>query len=126
MSKISCRHEDYLKLIHRLSKSKDVHGVDLSRELGVSKPTVSIFLKQLIETGYITVDQHHAVFLTPKGLEIAEETQEKHQTLCSLLECLGVPKAIASADACAIEHDLSPVSYEALKRLVQERQEIVL
>lgn len=120
MKKNTHRHEDYLKLIHRLSKEKPVHGVDLSRALGVSKPTVSVFLKEMTDAGYITVEKHHVICLTAKGLDIAEATQDRHETLCSLLESLGVPDTIAAADACAIEHDLSPQSYEALKRLLQE------
>lgn len=38
---------------------KDVHGVDIANEFGVSRPTVSVALKGLAEKGYIFVDGVH-------------------------------------------------------------------
>lgn len=124
MRRKTTRREDYLKIIYTLSKSQVVRGVDLARELEVSKPTVFVYLKQLIEAGDITMDEHHTVHLTQQGRLVAESTREKHSTLCELLQSLGVPGSIAVKDACAIEHNLSPESYDALKRLVQERQNV--
>lgn len=125
MKKISERRENYLKRIYELSKTCDVRGVDLARELGVSKPTVCVYLKRLVEYGDITMDAQHTVHLTAQGHEIAEQICGKHSMLTQLLLCLGVPKPIAIADACAIEHNLSPESYEALKLLLEERQNAV-
>ncbi|MDO5546203.1 MAG: metal-dependent transcriptional regulator [Eubacteriales bacterium] len=121
MTKRAYRLEDYLKRIHCLSKSKPVHPVDLARELDVSKPTVSVYLRQLQEEGYVVVGEHHIITLTPKGLVIAKQTQQRHQTLQRLLEGFGVPSEIAAADACEIEHDLSRQSYEAIKRFVNSQ-----
>ena len=111
-----------MKIIYTLSKTQTVRGVDLARELEVSKPTVCIYLKQLVEGGDITMDEHHTVHLTDQGRIVAESTQDKHSILFELLRSLGVPSTIAAKDACAIEHNLSSESYEALKQLVQERQ----
>lgn len=122
MKKTTARREDYLKLIYKLSKYGDVHGADIAEELEVSRPTVCVCLKRLAEDGDITMDQHHAVHLTQQGLEIAESTQEKHSFLVELLCSLGVPADIATEDACGIEHNLSSESYEALKKMLQERQ----
>lgn len=122
MKKKVTRREDYLKLICTLSKTGPVRGSDLARELDVSRPTVSIYLKQLIEAGDITMDRHHAVHLTDQGLQVAQCTQDKHSVLLELLQSLGVPGGVAAKDACAIEHNLSPESYEALKQLLRERQ----
>jgi Mn-dependent DtxR family transcriptional regulator len=47
------RREDYLKLIYSLSKKGEVHGADLADELNVKRPTVCIYLKQLVENGDI-------------------------------------------------------------------------
>ena len=122
MKKTTARREDYLKLIYRLSKYGDVHGADIAEELEVSRPTVCVCLKRMVEAGDITMDEHHTVHLTQQGLEIAEATQEKHRFLVELLSSLGVPPDIAADDACGIEHNLSPQSYQALKKLLQERQ----
>lgn len=124
MKKKTTRREDYLKLIDTLSKSQSVHGADLARELEVSRPTVSIYLKQLVEAGDITMDRHRAVHLTEQGQKIADSTQEKHGIVFQLLHGLGVPKEIAATDACAIEHSLSPESYAALKQLVLQQKNV--
>lgn len=123
MKKTTARREDYLKLIYKLSRTGQVRGSDIAQELDVSRPTVSVCLKRMIEDGDITMDQHHAVHLTKQGLAVAESTEEKNHFLVELLKSLGVPAEIAEEDACGIEHNLSPESYEALKKLLpQERQ----
>ena len=109
--------EDYLKTIYTLSKRKAVHGSDIAGELGVSRPTVSVALKDLAEEGYIFVDDAHEVHLTEKGKRIAEDTYERHSTFCRLLTGLGVDEKTAAADACEMEHAVSSNSYEALKAL---------
>lgn len=112
--------EDYLKTIYILSKDKDVHGADIARAIGVSRPTVCVSLKALEEEGYILMDDVREVRLTEKGMRIAEETYERHNTLCQLLTELGVDEKTASSDACEMEHAVSNESYQALKTLVAE------
>nr|WP_300850910.1 metal-dependent transcriptional regulator [uncultured Acetatifactor sp.] len=109
--------EDYLKTIYTLSKRKAVHGSDIAGELGVSRPTVSVALKDLAEEGYVFVDGTYEVHLTEKGKRIAEDTYERHSTFCRLLTGLGVDKKTAAVDACKMEHAVSRESYEALKTL---------
>lgn len=122
MRKPTARREDYLKIIYSLSQSGAVRGADIAEELAVSRPTVSISLKRMVESGDITMDLHHTVHLTQQGLQTAVSTQEKHSFLVKLLCSLGVPAHIASDDACGIEHSLSPETYRALQQLYQERQ----
>lgn len=112
--------EDYLKTIYVLSQKKDVHGADIAKEIGVSRPTVCVSLKALAEEGYIFIDHIHEVHLTEKGMQIAKETYERHNTLCRLLTGLGVDEKTAASDACEMEHAVSAESYQALKTLVAE------
>jgi hypothetical protein len=114
--------EDYLKTIYILSKTGEVHGAAIAERLGVSRPTVSISLKALKQEGYITQDDSSAVWLTETGLEIARATYERHQTFQSLLEDLGVDGKTAAADACLMEHAVSPESYKALKGLAKRKK----
>lgn len=114
--------EDYLKIIYILSKRKGVHGADIAGELKVSRPTVSVALKALAEEGYPFLDDVHEVHLTEKGRQIAENTYERHNTFRQLLTELGVDEKTAAADACEMEHAVSPASYEALKRLTDNRK----
>ena len=100
--------------------SQEVHGVDIAGEMKVSRPTVSVALKALAEEGYIFVDETHKVHLTERGLRIAEETYERHNTFLRLLTRLGVDEKTAAADACQMEHVVSRESYEALKNLAAE------
>ena len=109
--------EDYLKTIYILSKTGEVHGAAIAERLGVSRPTVSISLKALKQEGYSS-----AVRLTETGLEIARATYERHQTFQSLLENLGVDGKTAAADACRMEHAVSPKSYEAIKGLAKRKK----
>ena len=122
MKKRMSRREDYLKLIYTLSQKGEVRGADLAEELDVKRPTVCVYLKRLVEIGDITMDAHHCVCLTEQGLAIAESTLDKHGMLLALLQNLGVPSSVATEDACAIEHSISPETYAALKQLLNERQ----
>lgn len=115
--------EDYLKTIYLLQKQNGyVRGVDIAAQLDVSKPTVSISLKGLEEEGYLFLDNAHEVHLTNLGRKVAEATYERHQTFQALLEDLGVDGKTAAADACRMEHAVSPESYEALKELAQRKK----
>lgn len=116
------RREDYLKLIYTLSQKGEVRGADIADELEIKRPTVCVYLKRLAEIGDIAMDAHHCVHLTTQGLKIAESTLDKHGMLLALLQELGVPDKVAAKDACAIEHNLSPETFSALKQLLNERQ----
>ena len=122
MKKKMTRREDYLKLIYTLSRKGEVRGADLADELDVKRPTVCVYLKRLVEYGDITMDVLHTVHLTDQGRKIAEATLDRHGMICSLLKPLGVPSEVAAGDACAIEHNISPETYSALKQLLNERQ----
>ena len=122
MKQITERRENYLKRIHELSKTGEVRGADLATELNVKRPIVCVYLKRLVDIGDIVMDEHHCVHLTQQGLQIAESTLDKHGMLLELLQNLGVPGEVAAGDACAIEHNISPETYSALKQLLNERQ----
>ena len=122
MKQITERRENYLKRIHELSKTGEVRGADLATELNVKRPTVCVYLKRLVDIGDIVMDEHHCVHLTTQGLQIAESTLDKHGMLLELLQNMGVPGEVAAGDACAIEHNISPETYSALKQLLNERQ----
>lgn len=108
--------ENYLEAIYVLSKKQtDVHAIDIVNELGFSKPSVSIALKKLKESGHIEINSMQHIFLTDEGLKIAKKIYERHTIITDLLVLLGVNQEIAEEDACKIEHDLSNESFEAIK-----------
>ena len=109
--------EMYLETIRVLEGKLDgVHALDISKYMGYSKPSVSRALKRLTLDGYVKVDEKDHVTLTSAGREIAEKIYERHTILTKMLMMLGVDEATASEDACAIEHDISDKSFEAIKK----------
>ncbi len=112
--------EDYLKTIYQLNLRRGrVRCIDLSYEIGVSKPTVSNTVKRLKRDGFITVGEDHCIGLTDSGLSVAMATLERNRTIRSLLVALGVEKKTAERDACEMEHAISAQSLSALKAFAQ-------
>lgn len=109
--------EDYLEKILQISQRKDnVHAIDIAREMGFSKPSVSIAMNKLKELGFIEVNKKDEISLTLSGRSIAEKTLEKHNILTKMLMYLGVDEKTALEDACRLEHDISDVTWEAIKK----------
>ena len=111
--------ENYLETILILSKRLPiVRSIDIANELGFTKPSVSVAMKNLREKAHIVVDDSGFITLTASGRQIAEMIYERHQLLSCLLTHLGVPAEIAVEDACRIEHVISSESFEAIKQYV--------
>ena len=114
--KIQQSAENYLETIYMLQKSKgSCRSVDIANELGFSKPSVSVAMKNLRENGYIDVMGDGNILLLEAGKIIAEELFEMHTILTRCLTAIGVPEEIAAEDACKIEHLISAESFEAIK-----------
>ena len=108
--------EDYLESILKLREAHGmVRSIDIVHELGVSKPSVSVAMRNLRENGYIRVDGDGYITLLPPGEEIAQRIYERHKLLTRIFIQLGVSPETAAADACKIEHDLSDETYEKIK-----------
>ena len=121
--KIRRSAEDYLEMILMLSEKKgEVRSVDIAMELGVTKPSVSVAMKNLRENGYIEMDRDNFITLTDSGMHIAQRIYARHKTLTVCLRMLGVDEENARIDACKIEHDLSDASYEAILRHLEQAQ----
>lgn len=114
--KIQESAENYLETIHMLRQQNgSVRSIDIAHELGFSKPSVSVAMKNLRENGYIVVDDGGQITLTDLGQEIADRMFERHTLLTGWLTALGVSPEVAAEDACKIEHVISDESFEAIK-----------
>ena len=112
--------EMYLESIYQLSqKNSSVRSIDVAEYMGYSKPSVSRAVGLLKQGGYLTVDKDGFLILTESGLAAAEKIFERHKVLTDMLTALGVPEAIAAADACRIEHVISDASFEAIKHHIK-------
>lgn len=113
--------EDYLETIYMESlKSGSVRSIDIANALSFSKPSVSVAMKSLEQDGYITRDENRLITLTHKGLAVAKQMYERHETLAKCLMALGVSEAVAYEDACKIEHDLSEETFACLRRYMEQ------
>lgn len=120
--KIQESAENYLETILVLSKHHpQVRSIDIATELGFSKPSVSVAMKNLRENGFIIMNEHGHISLTESGYQIANTIYERHTLLCNWLEHIGVSKDIAEQDACKIEHVLSPETFAAIKKYISSR-----
>lgn len=120
--KIYASAENYLEAILILEKSiEHVRSIDIAKHLGFSKPSISVAMKQLKENGYIDISDGGKITLTDTGLDIASRIYERHTVLTNVLLSLGVDEATAKEDACRLEHDLSDLSFEMIKKHVSEK-----
>ena len=107
--------ENYLEAILALGEKGPVRSIDVAQHLNFSKPSVSRAMSLLREGGFVVMDAGGFLTLTAEGAEIAQRIYERHLLLTRWLIHLGVSEAVASADACRIEHDLSVESFDALR-----------
>ena len=121
--KIKESAENYLETIFMLKKKNGhVRSIDVANELGVTKPSVSVAMKNFREEGYIVVDEDGRISLTDKGKEIAERVYERHDIIAEALMYLGVEEKVAYEDSCKIEHDISQQSFEKIKEFLLKRK----
>lgn len=107
----------YLEAIFVLSNQHNyVRSVDVGEYLGYSKPSVSRAVGLLKDGGYVVTNEYGHLELTEKGIQIARKTYERHTVLTEFFVSIGVPREIATEDACKIEHDISNEAFEALKQ----------
>ena len=115
--------EDYLEMILRLTEEKGyARSVDIATGLGVSKPSVSVAMKQLREGGYIVMDKDNYISLTESGMDIAQRIYERHKVLTRMLTMIGVDEQTAENDACKVEHDISVQTFNALKDQLEKME----
>lgn len=122
--KIQESAENYLEailIIH--NRQGNVRSIDIANELGFSKPSVSVAMKNLRTNGYIEVDKEGFISLLDKGREIADKIYERHTLLSTWLVRMGVSPEVAAEDACRIEHVISAETFERLKEHVSAQDE---
>lgn len=109
--------ENYLETIYNILQKRKgpVRSIDVVNEMGYSKPTVSIAMKQLRENGYIEMDSNGYITLTTAGLEVSQVMFERHNIIAQVLMALGVDEKTAYTDSCKIEHDISDESFACIK-----------
>ena len=106
MQNLSSSLEDYLECIYNKIKSYgSVKAIDLSKELNVSRASVTEALNKLAQKSYINYGRYGIISITSLGIKKAEEITNKHSALQAFFEdVLGIDKNEASDIACKVEH----------------------
>lgn len=106
--------EDYLETIYELSLNQEnVRSVDIAEQLQVSKASVNKAIGILRDAGLIKHAHYGLVHLTDQGQKRASEILKIHHMLKRfLVEVLDIDDVTAEADACRMEHVISPRTKE--------------
>ena len=117
--------EDYVEAIAQLTASVgEARVVDLARRLGVTHVTINRTIARLRRDGFVHAQPYRAIFLTEKGLKLADECSQRHQTVVAFLRSIGVPEIVAELDAEGIEHHVSPETLNAFRRMLPQARQL--
>ncbi len=120
--KISASLEDYIEAIHQISKEKQVvKAIDLSKRLDVKRSSVAEAIKNLTKRELVTYENNN-LKLTDKGLEIAKEVINRHNTLYNFFaKVLKVEPEEAQLNACRVEHVITENAFKNLTKYIEEK-----
>nr|WP_307992975.1 metal-dependent transcriptional regulator [uncultured Niameybacter sp.] len=112
--------EDYLETVLELEQLYGVvRSIDIAKKLNVSRPSVNKAINNLKEAGMVTQQSYGDIKLTDLGRKTAKDIIYRHTLIKKFLTyVLGLSPQIAEADACKIEHILSPETIEKLEDFI--------
>jgi Mn-dependent DtxR family transcriptional regulator len=100
--------EDYLERIHELIQEKGyARVVDIASSLEVKQASVTSMVQKLGEAGYLNYVKYRGLVLTDKGRAVAEQIQQRHETLSRFFSLMGIAPEAQRSDIEGIEHHLS-------------------
>ncbi|HHU80491.1 MAG TPA: metal-dependent transcriptional regulator [Acholeplasmataceae bacterium] len=113
--------EMYLKTIYVLEQDHGhAHVVDISDELGITKPSVTKAMNRLKDNGLINKETYGHINLTEKGKKISQALYYKHKMITYFLEkSLGLSHEEASINACRMEHIITEKMLEAIEEYIK-------
>lgn len=116
--------EMYLETILMLTEEKgQVRSIDVARQTGYSKPSISRAMGLLKKRGFIEINELGYITLTESGKNSAYRVFEGHRILTEFLLSIGVDAENASEDACRMEHVISDVSLSMIREFTEKLKE---
>jgi DtxR family Mn-dependent transcriptional regulator len=114
------RERTYLPVIYYLTRrDPPVIAAQLARWLGVTPPTVTQAVQQLVSRDLICRDPRGAISLTGNGLALAEMMVRRHRILeCFLVDVVGMPWHLVHEEAVHLEPVISPALEDRITVLV--------
>lgn len=102
-----------------LNKNGYVRGVDIAKYLNISRSSVSITLKKLINKGYVTEDENKFFQFTDHGKELINSVLSKRRIIRQFFrDVLGLSEPLAESEACKVEHLLEEETGQKLMSFV--------
>ncbi|MCD6116463.1 metal-dependent transcriptional regulator [bacterium] len=120
-SNLSPNMEDYLKTVHTLQLEKGAVRIkDIASRMGISMPSVSSAMKNLINQGFVCHPRYDLVKLTTEGVFLAEQLERRFIIIKSFLsDILKIDLEIAEKDTCQIEHRISPETVKQMENFLK-------
>ena len=128
LEKLTASLEDYLEVISNYTEvNKNIRAIDISKELNVSRASVTEALKKLSQKGYVNYGRYDVLSLTESGKKIAQIVVSKHNILKSFFEnVLGLSEDEASKNACKIEHVITDNAFNKISEFMnREKNEFI-
>ncbi|MDR1509788.1 MAG: metal-dependent transcriptional regulator [Synergistaceae bacterium] len=109
---LTARIEDYLEAILEIEMSGEIATVThMSKNLGVTKATITAALKKLKSDGLLEHERYGDVILTREGREKALAIYRRHEFLTDFfVRILGFSRERAQNVACVMEHEIDEVT----------------
>lgn len=117
--------EEYLEALYTLSKRKEpIKTTEIAKALALSPASVTEMVQRLSEKGYLEYKKYYGVRLTEEGLKLATTMKRRHRLLERFLaDILGIKGEKVHAEACRLEHAVSPEVEEILCRILDHPRE---
>jgi len=112
--------EEYVENIDNLEKTDGTASTGaLASRMGVKPPSVTEMLQKLEREGLIHYESYTGATLTSSGKKMAQDLMQKHRIIADFLKIFGIDRELAEADACQIEHNVSPETLKTLEQFVE-------
>jgi DtxR family Mn-dependent transcriptional regulator len=113
--------EHYLETVYELSlENGSVRLSDVAQRMQVSKASANNAMNVLAEKQLVVSEKYREIRLTQNGYQLAHILLEKHNILQQLLrDVIGEDPELADADACAIEHVISPEAIQKINEFLE-------
>jgi len=116
--------EDYLRIIYNLMERKKedkIRPIDISKEMNITKATVSKMLKKLKDEKYITIKPYSYIKLTSKGIREAKIIKYKYDIIVRFLKYLGYKnKKDIEKEAHNLEHSFSKKTLTKIDKIINK------
>ena len=120
MNVLSASLEDYLEVIsNSVEAGANIRAIDISKQMNVSRASVTEALKKLASKGYINYDRYEILSLTEIGKEVADKIVSRHTILQRFFEeKLNLSAEEASENACKIEHVITENAFKKIAEYI--------